>query len=601
MKSGRQQVDTIALYEELGSYRAVGAIVGCDHKTVKRYVELAGVQGQLAPVRHRARITDAFGELIRERVERTEGKITARRLWRTLRATGYEGSERSLRRAVAAEKAAYRRRLAREGRVYRPWSSSPGEWLLCDWGSAGKVPTPAGPRPLSFFASVLGYSRARQLTFSLTERFAALAIGLASNLEQIGGAPAYVLFDNPRTVTIGDVAGAHVLNPELVRLASHYRFSPRTTEYYDPESKGKIEAVVRFTKSDLIPPEGFGSLDEANEAGHEWCARVNSEPHSETKRAPGELIEAERELLRALPAARPQIACGEQRKVDRLATIRFASARYSVPHRLVGESVEALATDRELIVTHRGVPVAQHPLLGPGEVSVADEHYPTPAPTGIRRLRPRTEAERAFLELGPEAEEYLRAGAAAGAARLSERISEALELAAIRGPEHARQALDRARRFGRFARGDLEAIALSLGTTPPEHAPEATPLGLAGLPEVPPARSPPTPLRTMSAPLEPELEAGLRRLKLRRVRELAPELLQTARTQRWRPEELLQTLVREEIAAREASNLARRLKAARFPTPKRLSGFDPAASELARGTFSFLGSMEWLERCENLC
>jgi DNA replication protein DnaC len=66
----------------------------------------------------------------------------------------------------------------------------------------------------------------------------------------------------------------------------------------------------------------------------------------------------------------------------------------------------------------------------------------------------------------------------------------------------------------------------------------------------------------MAKPLDRELEAGLKRLKLRRVRELAPELLQTARTQRWPPEELLATLVREEIEARERSNLARRLKAA---------------------------------------
>ncbi|MGH2803190.1 MAG: IS21 family transposase [Thermoleophilaceae bacterium] len=485
MKSGRAQVDMIALYEELGSYRAVAAIVGCDHKTVKRYVELAGQRGQLAPVRQRARVTDPHAELIGARVAKAEGKITAKRLLRVLRAAGYEGSDRSLRRAVAAEKRAYRRRIAAEGRVYRPWVSAPGEWLLCDWGSAGKVATPAGLRPLSFFASVLGYSRHRQLTFTCSERFGALAIGLASNLEQIGGVPLRVLFDNPRTVTVGDVAGAHVLNPDLVRFASHYRFSPRTTHYYDPESKGKVEATVRFVKSDLIPPEGFGSLDEANEAGREWCERVNSEPHSETKRPPAELFEAERELLRALPAARPPLACGEERKVDRLATIRFASARYSVPHRLVGETVCALATDRELIVTHRGVPVAQHALLGPGEVSVADEHYPTPPPTGVRALRPRTSAERAFLELGEEAEAYLRAGAAAGSARLSERIDDALAIAAIRGETRARAALERAQRFGRFAHGDLEAIADSLGATPPEHAAPAASLELAGLPEVP--------------------------------------------------------------------------------------------------------------------
>jgi DNA replication protein DnaC len=105
----------------------------------------------------------------------------------------------------------------------------------------------------------------------------------------------------------------------------------------------------------------------------------------------------------------------------------------------------------------------------------------------------------------------------------------------------------------------------------------------------------------MAKPLEPELEAGLRRLKLRRMRELAPELLQTARTQRWRPDELLATLVREEIEARERSNLNRRLRGAGFPGRKTLDGFRPDVSELPRATFEFLRSLEWLERNDNIC
>ncbi len=50
-------------------------------------------------------------------------------------------------------------------------------------------------------------------------------------------------------------------------------------------------------------------------------------------------------------------------------------------------------------------------------------------------------------------------------------------------------------------------------------------------------------------PLAPDLVAGLKRLKLARVRAMAPEVLQSAKVQRWSPEELLRTLVEAEIAA----------------------------------------------------
>ena len=75
-------------------------------------------------------------------------------------------------------------------------------------------------------------------------------------------------------------------------------------------------------------------------------------------------------------------------------------------------------------------------------------------------------------------------------------------------------------------------------------------------------------------PLASDLEAGLKRLKLSAMRALAPELLQTAKTQRWTPEELLRTLVEAEIASRDRSNQQARLKAARIPVSKRLEEFD---------------------------
>jgi DNA replication protein DnaC len=107
---------------------------------------------------------------------------------------------------------------------------------------------------------------------------------------------------------------------------------------------------------------------------------------------------------------------------------------------------------------------------------------------------------------------------------------------------------------------------------------------------------------TAPAPtLAPDLHAGLRRLKLAAMRTLAPELLVTAKTQRWTPEELLRTLVEAEICARDASNARHRLKAAAFPVAKTLEEFDIAASSIPRATFDYLASLEWIGAHENLC
>jgi DNA replication protein DnaC len=100
-------------------------------------------------------------------------------------------------------------------------------------------------------------------------------------------------------------------------------------------------------------------------------------------------------------------------------------------------------------------------------------------------------------------------------------------------------------------------------------------------------------------PLAADLTAGLRRLKLASMRRIAPELLVTAKTQRWSPEDFLRTLVEAEITSRDASNGRARLKAANFPVTKRLDEFDVAASSIPRATLDYLGSLEWIRAAEN--
>ncbi len=125
-------------------------------------------------------------------------------------------------------------------------------------------------------------------------------------------------------------------------------------------------------------------------AGTAWCQEVNGEVHYETRARPVERLEVERALFRSLPPARPALACGEERKVDRLATVRFLSARYSVPHRLVGETVQVTASDRDVVIMHLCVPVAQHQLLAPRRGVDHRLALSEQAPSGVRALRPQS-------------------------------------------------------------------------------------------------------------------------------------------------------------------------------------------------------------------
>jgi DNA replication protein DnaC len=101
-------------------------------------------------------------------------------------------------------------------------------------------------------------------------------------------------------------------------------------------------------------------------------------------------------------------------------------------------------------------------------------------------------------------------------------------------------------------------------------------------------------------PLDAELEALLRRMRLPHMRRTAPEVLATARAQRWEPAEVLRVLLAEEVAGRDRSSTATRLAAAGFPTGKTFEAWDPTLSSIPTPTQAALRTLEWIGRRENL-
>lgn len=92
----------------------------------------------------------------------------------------------------------------------------------------------------------------------------------------------------------------------------------------------------------------------------------------------------------------------------------------------------------------------------------------------------------------------------------------------------------------------------------------------------------------------------MRSLKMPHARALAPELIATARAQRWEAVEVIKALFAEEVSGRARSMLATRRKAAGFPTGKTFDVWDPAASSIPAPTQQGLRTLEWIRRGENL-
>ena len=121
MKTARDEMDIVNAYQTVGTYRGAAALCGTTHKTVRRVIERRA-RGQIG----RASTGEAAAlpvlGIIEDRIRRSDGRISAKRLLPAARAAGYTGSLRSFQRAVRGAKEQWKR----DRRTYRPWIPIPG-------------------------------------------------------------------------------------------------------------------------------------------------------------------------------------------------------------------------------------------------------------------------------------------------------------------------------------------------------------------------------------------------------------------------------------------------------------------------------------------
>jgi transposase len=470
-------MEILEAFDLTDSYRAAAELVGCDHHTVRRYVELRAQGNPRPPQVVKARAIDEHLAKIEEMVENSRGRIRADKVHERLQALGFAGGERTTRRAVARAKEAFR---AGHRRVFRPWVTEPGLWLQWDWGEGPRI---KGKRT-SLWCAWLAWSRFRVVLPTMDKTMPTVIACLDATLRRLGGVPTYALTDNEKTVTAEHIARIAVRNPLIVDVGRHYGLAVRTCVPADPQTKGGSESTVRIAKADLVPKETnlleqYRSFAALEIACREFCDEVNTREHRETRRVPAEALSEEQQRLHPLPLQPFTAVFGETRRVNWDATVAFGGVRYSVPHQLIDARVWVRNQGEEVIVTVEFLDgpteVARHAKSTPGNPQINNEHYPHRDDAGERRPIATSAEEAAFLGAGPGAAEWLVEAAAVGARRIKPKMAEAVELAKLHGRDVVDRALGTAALAGRFLDGDLRSIIdhqRHNPTTPPRQRSE---------------------------------------------------------------------------------------------------------------------------------
>jgi transposase len=492
MKFDGEIMEILAAYDLTGSLRATAELTGCSHHTVARHVAARDVGQPIAEPAYRGRVTDAFLPKIEEWVEASRGKIRADKAHDKLLVLGYDGSERSTRRAVAQVRAAYR---LGHVRVHRPWITEPGMWLQYDFGDGPVI----GGKKTVLFVAWLAWSRFR-IVIVLRDRTApSVFAALDRAFRILEGAPTYVLTDIEKTVTVTHVAGVPVRNQQTVDFARHYGITVLTCQPADPASKGGVESSVKLAKADIVPkdtslrPEyaSFAAVEAACDA---FMDEVNNREHRVTRRKPSAMLMEELPRLHRVPATAHTVAFGLSRMVPaNTPMVTFENGQYSVPAFLLGARVfvrsHGVGAEEQVIVVHVGidgpVEVARHLRARPGSPAIDDAHFPDHRQKvpGDYTIKARSAAEAEFLGIGTGAHAWLLEAAAAGTARMNVKMAEAVALAKISGTAQVDKALGEAATYSRFATGDLASIlAAASSRTPARKADEKTSLaqGTAG-------------------------------------------------------------------------------------------------------------------------
>ena len=244
------------------------------------------------------------------------------------------------------------------------FETAPGRQLQIDFGTT-TVPIGAERVTIHLFVATLGFSRRAFVRVFDHERQSAWLDGLEGAFQYFGGLPEEVLLDNARALVEhhDPTTRMVVFNPRLLAFARYWGFQPRACAPYRARTKGKDERGVGYVKHNAIAGRTLASWAALEAHLSEWSRTVaDVRIHGTTGEPPLERFQrAEATALRPLNGRPPFHWTRElTRRVHTDSCVEVDTNHYSVPWRLIGETVTVRVRDDRMGIFHAGAEVARH-------------------------------------------------------------------------------------------------------------------------------------------------------------------------------------------------------------------------------------------------
>ncbi len=387
------------------SIKRISEKLQIDRKTVRKYCEMSEIEyvQYRKNLENKDRVFDIYRDEILSIYRVNDGKIYGSSIFDVLEEKygKLPGSERTLRN--------YLQYLNKSGeinskdyvRLYVPVEDLPlGKQLQLDFG---EIEIASGQR-IYIFGVVLSASRFKYVAVQ-KRPFKTIDVinHLLDSFEIMGGLPDQIVIDQDKVMVVKENSGDIAYTKEFKDFKSEMGFSMYVCRKADPESKGKVENLVKFVKTSFFSARSFHSFEEIPVALSAWLnRRANGKISQATGMIPSDVLEKERAFLNPLKPSiyrRESILSREPRDVDGKSMISVGASLYSVPKIFIKKQVWIFRTDTELFLYDAidGKEIAKHKIsLFKGNKIIQKNHfrnYGEKPETLIEKLKDRCDSE----------------------------------------------------------------------------------------------------------------------------------------------------------------------------------------------------------------